>query len=96
MHSDRGFANQPYAVQGNRTAHEGCQALLPQGKTSCFPVGKKLVQFLGTKSWEAEHDLGLSSSEATAYLGTVIGNDKLSITFLGPYLMACSKESHSL
>ena len=55
-----------------------------------------LVQFLGTKSWESEHNSGLGSAEVTAYLGTIIGNDKLSVTFLGPYLTASSKESYSL
>lgn len=96
IHSDPGFAIQPHTVQGSRTDREECQALLPWGKTSYSPVGKKLVQFLGTKSWEAEHDSGLSSSEVTAYLGTGIGNAKLSVTFLGSHLMASSKESHSL
>lgn len=74
IHNDPGFAIQPHAVQCNRTVCEGCQALLPQGKISCSPAGKEPVQFLGTKSWEAEHDSGLGSSEATAYLGTIIGN----------------------
>lgn len=61
------------------------------GKTAALQGGKKLVQFLGTKSWKSEHNLELGSSEVTAYLGTAIGNDMLSVTFLGPYLMAPSK-----